>query len=205
MEVEGTEEGEVGGRFVYTGCMKTVGKHLVVYVLYFGFLLWTRFFTRGAESVWSGEVGWLLVGGLMGMGMPVIDRMVYVYVVAPDEQLSVQVKTLVRRGKWLSAWSVLMDRRLEQVKLAMNNVLFMAMWVVVAFYVISSVKLPLSVGLVLGIGLDLVYDLYKDWKKRDYLVQRVFWPVKRPVGWAEAKRVVWAMVVAFVVVSLMSV
>jgi len=185
--------------------MKTVGKHLVVYVLYFGLVLWVRFFVRGAESVWGSATWWLLVGGLIGMGMPVVDRLVYVYVSAPNEQLSVQVKALLARGKIREGWGVLMDRRLEQVKLSMNNVLFMAMWAVLAFYVLSSSRQPMPVGLVLGIGLDLVFDLYKDWGKRDYLVQRVFWPIKRPVGWAEAKRVVWAMVGAFVVVSLMSV
>lgn len=185
--------------------MKQVGKHLGVCAVYFGIMLWGRFFVRGAGEVWQVETLWLLTGGLLGMVMPVVDRLVYVYYVQPQEQLSVHVKALVARRRLVEALRLLSDRRLEQVKLAMNNVLFVVGWVGLAVFMVTSSGSELARGVMLGVGLDLVYDMVTDLKQKDYLVSRLFWPVKRRLGWVEARNVMWGVGVVFIVVSLLSV
>ena len=136
--------------------MKIIVRNLVGYGIYFGMLLWLRFFVRGAGNVVSNQTLWLLVGGILGMGLSVVDRALYVYYSAPAEQLSVQVKALIGRGKLISALKLVTDRRTEQVKLAMNNVLFMVGWVVVAILVVTTSRYEVAKGLMLGVGLKLV-------------------------------------------------
>lgn len=139
------------------------------------------------------------------MLMPIVDRLTYVFWVRPDEPLSIEVIRLAGEGKWFRALKVLGERRREQVKLSLNNVLFMMAWVVVATFLLTSSRSPMSMGLVLGVGWGVLFDIYTDWKRRDYLILRLFWPVRRVVGWAETKRVILAMGVAFGIVTLLSI
>jgi len=183
---------------------KTMGKHLLIFVGYFGVIVLVRVLLRGVGSLSLSTV-WFLVGGLLGMALPMADRLGYVYYSRPQEQLSMQVKDLIKRGMLVQALAVMIARREEQVRLSMNNVLFLAVWVALSIFVITSTGKPLAIGMVLGVGLDLVFDLWKDRKRPEYLMGRLFWPLRRNIVWSETVLTARVFGAAFALVSLLAV
>ena len=59
-----------------------MGKHLLIFVGYFGVMVLVRVLLRGVGSLSLSTV-WFLVGGLLGMALPMADRLVYVYYSRP--------------------------------------------------------------------------------------------------------------------------
>lgn len=183
---------------------RTFLPHLMIFTVYFGVMVLVKLVFGGIQILDWPLLG-LLLGGVLGMTMPLVDRLVYVYYSKPHEQLSMQVKMLISKSKFGEAMNLLAMRGGEQVRLSTNNVLFMAVWVMLAIFLITSSGQEFAEGLVLGLGLKMSYDLWLDNKRPEYLMGRLFWPLKRHIYWEETKRVVWVFWGVFGAITALSV
>lgn len=146
---------------------------------------------------------WWVCGGLITAVFDVVDRLVYVYVNRPHEQLSEQVKLLITERRYTDALRVLYARKDEQLHLASRSVLFLGAWVVLALFVLTSSVSWLAKGMVMGIGLRVVYEIVLHWNNLPLLQQRIFWQVKREIDFSEVRAVVSVFMGLFLVLSLL--
>jgi hypothetical protein len=128
-----------------------------------------------------------LVGGMLGLMMDLVDRLIYAYYSKPDEELSLDVKNLVRAKRIDEAILMLWRRSNEQVRLAMNNVLFLGVWIALGLFVMTSSSSALARGLILGIGLEMLIGILREWNDMNLLRHKWFWPIKREVAESEIK------------------
>ncbi len=178
-----------------------LGREWMWFGVWFGGMAVLKLLGRGIWGLVSVGSVLFVVGGCFGMLVSWIDRLVYVYFVRPEEELSVVVKERVAAKRYRVAMELLARRRHEQVHLAMENVLFLGVWGVLALFIVTSTPSWLAKGMVLGMGLKLIYGMYEDWKDQDYLLGRLFWPVRRKVGLVELKAVVAVFGGCFLLVS----
>lgn len=168
----------------------------LVALFYFGLLVLLR---------WQLDWGalWLLMGGLLGLGFVMVDRFIYVYLTKPHEQLSEHVRLLVQQRRWMDAVRLLRNRGNEQRELTVRSVFFMAAWIPAAFFVTTSTGSMLGTGLVMGIGLHLLYDVAMGWQDFERMKGWLFWPVRRQVSDVEAQVVIGLFGFFFVLLSLL--
>ena len=161
-------------------------RHGVVYGGYFLLVTLARLYsTRG----FGGDfVGWLVVttsmwfGGALGYVLVFLDRLVYVYWLAPHEQLSQQVQYFLNKRDFWGVLGLIHRRRKEQIRLIFRSFLFIVAWVFLALFALTSKSEIYAQALVLGLGLHLVYDLWRDQRSDPAtLNQKLFWQVKRLV------------------------
>lgn len=176
--------------------MKKYATKPLVFVAYFGFISVLRF-------EWTLETVWWILGGLMGLGFEYVDRLFYVYVIKPHEQLSQYVRGLVAVGRYRDGLRLLKARKDEQRKLTVKSVLFAVIWVPLAFFVTSSTASELGKGFVMGIGLSLLHDIGWDWSNLRKLKYWFFWPIRGEMSDAETKVVVGIYAGAFLLMSIM--
>lgn len=168
---------------------------VLYFIFYFGLLSILRW-------RWDWSLLFLWLGGVLGMGFSWADRLAHVYFTRPFEQLSLQVKSLIEQKRWKQAFRVLDLRKNEQRHLTVRSALFLAVWVVAAFFVISSTGSIFSVGMVMAIGLSVLLDMIHDFGNMDKLKWWLFWQIKRSFSDREAKAVVLAFGVLFLALSL---
>ena len=171
-------------------------KLFITYAVYFALITLLRF-------NWEWQLIGFWIGGLLGLGFEMVDRLVHVYYVKPKEALSIAIKRLIDSKKFKEAAILLYRRRDEQVQLSTRSVFFMVAWVPISFYVITSSGSMLASGLVMGIGLHLLYEIYEDWGSWDKIIAWMFWQIKRPVTQKEAKIAMGVFGLCFLVFSLM--
>lgn len=176
--------------------MKKYATKPLVFVVYFGLFSVFRF-------EWTLTILWWFLGGLMGLGLEYVDRLFYVYVIKPYEQLSQYVRGLVAVGRYRDGLRLLKARKDEQRQLTVKSVLFAVIWVPLAFFVASSTASELGKGFVMGIGLNLLYDIGRDWSNLGKLKYWFFWPIRREVSDTETKLVVGVYTGVFLLMSLM--
>jgi len=169
----------------------------LVYIAYFLALTLLRW-----NKGWEWSLIWLWVGAVVGAGLELVDRLIYVYLTRPQDQLSQYVKHLVSNHKYQEVLRVLVIRGGEQGHLVSKSVLFVFGWIALAVYVITSTGSLLAVGIVLGAGLRLVYEVAADWPQKEKLKGWLFWQIKRPVSDRELKMVVGIFLVVFGILSI---
>jgi len=146
-------------------------------------------------------IGWL-IGGFVGWGLVVADRLVWVYWTRPQTQLSVQIRYLINNRKFKETWQTLMARKKEQTELTFRSALFQVVWVPLAFFAITSTANLFGKALVMGLGLHLLYDEWKDFRQSPELLRSwLFWQIKRSISLEEQKSFLLIMTGAFLLLS----
>jgi len=182
--------------------------YLIVFVGYFLVLFLMRFFRIGINNVGqllNPAYLLMLLGGILGMGIGIADRLVYAFVSKPEEEYSKHVQELVKQKKIKTLLVYLSEDQDSSRRLSTNNAIFLAVWVVLGLFLVTTTVIGFSRGLILGVGLSLVTDLYFDLQKTEALKQRLFWPIARPVTDQEMKITVYFFFGAFVLLSFMAV
>src|SRR3989344_5924665 len=113
---------------------------------------------------WEWSWGWvgLWIGGGVGFCLTYIDRLIYVYWLHPEEDLSRLVRDLVKQRKWKLALKEAHQRRNEQAKLTTRSAIFVMAWMPLALFAVTSTGSLFAEGLVMGLGLHMLYDLWRD-------------------------------------------
>ena len=144
--------------------------------------------------------GWV-TGVVVGVLILFLDRVAYTYSY-PGEQLSQQVQWYFKEKKYWTALSLLDSRRLEQEKLTFRSALFMAIWVPLAFFALTSTPLLFGKGVVMGLMLHILLDAWRLQRTdAQRLHARLFWIIKRPFSNEERLAFLWIMTGIFVLFS----
>lgn len=128
----------------------------------------------------------------MGFLFVFSDRLVHSLVTNPNEVLSLRVKELFMSKRLGEGLRVLILERGQQNNLMMRSVLFVAIWLVLAFWTMIGVISPLPRGFMLGMGMHFIFDLLWDYRVRKGDLSLWFWQIKREVSLDEQR---WFLIV----------
>jgi hypothetical protein len=99
---------------------------------------------------------WL--GGLIGLVLPSLDHIVYVFFQRPYELTPQRVRALWEQKNYRGAILLLYQTRSERTNLIFHSLLFQAIFVILTFWVVSSSGSPIGRGVVLSFYLNLLLD-----------------------------------------------
>lgn len=144
---------------------------------------------------------WWLTGVVVGVLILYLDRVVYTYSY-PSEQLSQQFSWYWKQKQYGTALAVLDTRRLEQEKLTFRSAVFMAVWVPLAFFALTSTPVLFGKGVVMGLMLHILADAWRLQKTDPQrLHTRLFWQIKREITAGEQLGFMYVMSAIFILFS----
>jgi hypothetical protein len=153
------------------------------------------YFTLGAVKRWV--FGWWIVawwlGGIASLMFEWADRLVYVYLTRPHEQLSIQIRYVINQGRYGEAMQLLKQRKGEQARLSGKSFLFLLAWIPLAFFVVTSTTSWFGKGLVMGIGLKALYEMTQGYG---------LWQANRQLHSEEIKKFGYGFGGLFILISL---
>ena len=152
---------------------------------YVGIAGWWGFGWRGVE---------FFLGNIIALGLGLVDRLLYVWWLYPFEQASIQVQYWARRRDVKAVIGLLLGETVSQRKLIFRSLGFVFVWMMLAVYVMSSTGSIVAMGIVMGLGFDLVWQILDDWKQPNKLGMWLCWQIKRPVTDREVRRYAGAFV-----------
>lgn len=185
----------------YNQKVTLVSERVLIGISYIGLLLIFRLLGSGLAGIVSLGTLLLCLGIVAGLGFGLIDNLVYIYFTAPNAAISIQSKNLIHQRRFKAVIELFTHQRQQFKKLAMENVLFVVAWASIGLFLITSSPSDFGRGVVLGIGLDLMYGFYHDWPHKEYFKERLFWPIKRGFSMQELKSVVFASIGWFLLLS----
>lgn len=168
------------------------------YVLFgvMGFLVLLGLVT--GNFVFGVNLLWWLLGGVLGFLFVFSDRLVNSFLTNPSESMGLRLKELFGQRKFGEGMMMLLSERHEQKELVMRSFLFLLVWVILAFFTITSVNSQFARGFMLGIGTHLVFDFVYDyfWNKERF--NNWFWQIKRTLDEKEKMWIVVGLVVIYI-------
>lgn len=105
------------------------------------------------------------IGGIIGSLLPDFDHLIYAYFIRPHEVTSQRVASLVSQQKFLKTWELLALTRGERRELIFHTAHFQLIFVVFAFFVVTSTSGLLGRGIVVAFLLHLLIDQIVDLKE----------------------------------------
>lgn len=145
---------------------------------------------------------WWLLGVMVGFLFVFLDRFVYSVISKPDETLSLRIKELFGQRNFVEGVRLLLAERYDQKELVMRSAMFLVVWIVLAFLTMTSVINFFARGLVLGIGIHLIFDLIFDFVKDKERLDLWFWQIKRTL---EPEEKFWFVLIVSVVSSFIAI
>lgn len=141
-------------------------RQTAIYFLFiFAFFVFISIF-RG----WFTLYHWpLWIGGLVGMILPAIDHVIYVYLLRPYELTSQRVVSLVKQRSFKGAALLLYDTRNERTKMIFHTAYFQIIFLVLTFLVATSSGSWFGRGIVLAASVHILIDQLDDLTKRGSL------------------------------------
>ena len=103
---------------------------------------------------------WL--GGVVGTLLPDLDHFVYIFFLRPQELTSQRATAMLKKRDIIATLRLLSETRYERTKIISHTATFQAIFVVLAFLVISSSGNVFGRGLVLAFLLHLIIDQLVD-------------------------------------------
>lgn len=103
---------------------------------------------------------WL--GGLVGVILPDIDHLIYVYFIKPTDLTSQRVNYLVNKNQLWRSVQLLYETRSERRGLIFHTIFFQLIFFVLTFWLMSSSASIFGKGLVLSFALHISIDQLVD-------------------------------------------
>lgn len=126
--------------------------------IYFAFLISFFIFISLVKN-WLSLGYWpFWLGGVIGMVLPEIDHLVYVFFANPQEVTSQRARFLCGNKQFKNCFWLLVSTTTERTKLIFHTAVFQVIFLVLAFWVVTSSSSILGRGLVLAFGLHLILD-----------------------------------------------
>ncbi|NMC36550.1 hypothetical protein GYA49_05905 [Candidatus Beckwithbacteria bacterium] len=167
--------------------MKTLPKiptTIAVFAISVAILL-IRLFSNQLYIYWQYwlPIGLWICGGGLGYMVLYADRLVDLYFANPDTELAYYVKAYFAKKQFKKGWQLLMYNKRLQKHLTFRSALFQVVWVLLAFFTISSTSSLFGKGFVLGLGLHLLLDEWQDFvSNKDYLRTWLFWQINKTIS-----------------------
>jgi hypothetical protein len=130
---------------------------------------------------------WWWLGGVLGFLFVFSDRLVHSLVTNSQEVLSLRVRELFLSRKLGEGLRALILERGQQNNLMMRSVLFVVIWLILAFWTMVGVTAPLARGFMLGMGVHFIIDLLWDYRIKKGDLSFWFWQIKRSVSLEEQR------------------
>jgi hypothetical protein len=147
---------------------------------------------------------WLILGGVLGWLLEWLDRLVYIYWSHPGAQLSQYVRYHFGKREFKAGWQLLRRRQAELAELTFRSALFQLVWVVLAVFALTSTVSSFGKGLVMGLGLHILTDEWRDYlRDRETLKRWLFWQIKRDISEREMKVYLYVMTGVFGLLTLL--
>jgi len=128
------------------------------FAFWFAFFLFVtlarRYFNLGYWPFW--------VGGLLGVFLPDLDHIIYVYFVQPQELTSQRINHLVDKKEIKRSVELLYETRGERRGLIFHTILFQIIFLILTFWMMSSSPSLFGQGLVLSFARHLSVDQVVD-------------------------------------------
>ncbi len=176
--------------------------HLKVLVIFLAVVTILRFEIPGSLGAFFNLVG-LWVGGVIGMALVDLDRLIHIYIEHPELNLSQDFRRLVKEQKWKEAAELLISRRFEQTNLAFRNGVFAVVFIPVLFFANTSSAGLFGKGLASGVMLHFLYDAWRDClRDRPRFEQWILWMVQREVPFQQKKFFLWGLTGVFGILTL---
>lgn len=170
--------------------------HVPMAIVYAGLLFVVK---AGWNNPWGW--GWMVLGITVGVLVLFLDRVAFTYSY-PGAQVSQQFAWYWKEKKYGSALALLDARRLEQERLVFRSALFMAMWVPLAIFTLTSTGSFFGKGVVMGLMLHILADAWRLQRSEPRRLHvRLFWMIKRVVTEEERLVFLWVMTLIFIVFS----
>lgn len=144
---------------------------------------------------------WWWLGGVIGFIFVFSDRLIHSMVTNPGETLSLQIKDLFKRGRLIQGLSLALSERDKQQHLVVRSALFVATYLVLAVFTVTSVANAFPRGFVLGIGIHLFFDLFWDFRGKGRDINDWFWQIKRTLSVTEISGFVWVTTAIFILLA----
>jgi hypothetical protein len=128
--------------------------------LFIHFSFWFAFFVLVAVVKNYFALGyWLFwLGGLVGVILPDIDHLIYVYFIKPTDLTSQRVDFLVAKKDYRRSIELLYETRQERKGLIFHTIFFQAIFFILTFWMLSSSGSYFGRGLTLSFILHLSVD-----------------------------------------------
>lgn len=102
---------------------------------------------------------WLFwAGGIIGTLLPDLDHILYVFFLRPQELTSQRVSYMLTKRDFWGSLNLLAETRSERTKLIFHTATFQLIFLVLAFFVLTSSGSLMGRGLVLAFFLHLTVD-----------------------------------------------
>jgi hypothetical protein len=147
--------------------------------------------------------GFTLIGGFVGFHFRVFEKLVRIYYLNKQDNLSVTVRQSLKQDRRQFIRYLFDETFLVPKRPIIGSFLFQVAWLILALFTLTSSSSYFGKGLVMGLGLDL---LLTSWQF--YLVSwetyrdRTFWLVSRSLSFQEVKNYLWVWSALFVVLSV---
>jgi len=99
---------------------------------------------------------WL--GGLVGIILPDVDHLIYVYFVKPQDLTSQRINYLVNKKEFIRSVELLYETRTERKDLIFHTIFFQLIFLVLTFWMLTSSGSLFGWGLVLSFAIHLSVD-----------------------------------------------
>jgi len=121
------------------------------------------FFIISIFKKWTNLSFWpFWLGGFVGTFLVDLDHLVYVYLLRPQELISQRVNYLMGQRNVRKSLELLYESRYERGNLIFHTVTFQAIFIVLAFLIITSSGSILGKGIVIAGLLHLIVDEFVD-------------------------------------------
>lgn len=107
----------------------------------------------------------LWIGGLVGMLLPDVDYLVYIYALKPEKEVSKEATALIEKKSLksiLQSWDFLAKTRSEHSDLIFHTAYFQAIFLLFTFLMMTSTGSLFGIGVVLAFTLHLLIDQATD-------------------------------------------
>ena len=106
-----------------------------------------------------------LFGGVLGILLPELDRLFYVYLQKPSEQISQRVSQTVDKRDWKGSLALL-SQASPGVNLIFHTIFFQIFFLILTFWVVTSSGNVFGMGIVLAFSLHLFIDQVTDYVEK---------------------------------------
>ena len=128
------------------------------------------------------------------------DRIFYALVSESEDTMGLKVREMWQNGKLVEGLKTLLLERDEPKKLTMRSVLFVVIWLILGLWAVVGALNPFARGLVLGIGVHLLFDLAWDYFNKGRGILHWFWQIRRPMTVNEVRGFFWAAEIIGVII-----
>jgi hypothetical protein len=116
----------------------------------------------GTVKDWLHLSYWLIwVGGALGLLLPDLDHLIYIFFIGPQELTSQRVIYLLRNRNLLGAVKLILETRAERKDLVLHSNLFLVVALILTFWILTSSSSVIGAGLVSGAMVHLLLDRVK--------------------------------------------